>query len=53
MRSYDPKEWKRIILDFHKSDTLRKLLPILFAAGLYAGIIAFLEIRYMNSEEKT
>jgi len=53
MRSYNPKEWKTIILDFHKSDTLRQLFPILLAAGAYSWLIAFLEMRYIDPTEKT
>lgn len=49
MRSYDPKEWKTIILDFHKSDSLRKLLPVLAAAGIYTWAFAFIEKRYITS----
>ena len=49
MRSYDPKEWKTIVLDFHKSDSLRKLLPLLIAAGIYTWAFAFIERRYITS----
>ncbi|MEP6683557.1 MAG: bestrophin family ion channel, partial [Parafilimonas sp.] len=52
MRSYNPKEWKKIILDFHKSDTLRKLIPVLIAAGIYAFIIAFVELHYINTAQR-
>ncbi len=48
MRSYNPKEWKRIVLDFHKSDTLRKLIPVLIAIGVYAFAIAFIEKHYVD-----
>jgi len=51
MRSYNPKEWKTIILDFHKSDTLRQLVPILIVAGLYSAGLAFIEKRYINNSE--
>lgn len=50
MRSYNPKEWWKIVLDFHKSDTLRKLLPVLIAVGVYAFCIAFIEKHYVDSE---
>lgn len=53
MRSYNPKEWWKIVLDFHKSDTLRKLLPVLIAVGVYAFCIAFIEKHYVDSEHKT
>ena len=52
MRSYNPKEWSRIILDFHKSDTLRKLIPVLVAAGVYAFVIAYVELHFTNAAQK-
>ena len=48
MRSYNPKEWKTIILDFHKSDTLRKLIPVLLAAAVYAFFVAYIEKHYID-----
>src|SRR6516225_7702663 len=48
MRSYNPKEWKTIILDFHKSDTLRKLIPVLLASGVYAFAVAYIEKHYID-----
>ena len=48
MRSYNPKEWKTIILDFHKSDTLRKLIPVLLASGVYAFAVAYIEKHYVD-----
>jgi putative membrane protein len=48
MRSYNPKEWKTIILDFHKSDTLRKLIPALLATGAYTFVVAFIEKHHVD-----
>lgn len=53
MRSYNPKEWWKIVLDFHKSDTLRKLLPVLIGVGVYSFCIAFIERHYIDAEHKT
>lgn len=44
MISYNPKDWAGFIFRFHKSDTFRKLLPLMGAIGTYAGIIAWLEL---------
>jgi len=35
MISYNPKEWFTFIFKFHKSDTVRKLLPLLLGIGIY------------------
>ncbi len=44
MIEYNPKLWSRLIFQFHKSDTLRILLPSLIGVGLFAGLVAYLEI---------
>lgn len=40
-------------MDFHKSDTLRKLLPVLIGVGVYSFCIAFIERHYIDAEHKT
>lgn len=52
MRSYNPKEWGKIIFDFHKSDTLRKLIPVLLAMAVYAWIIAYVELHFVSAARK-
>jgi putative membrane protein len=51
MRSYNPKHWSAFILDFHKSDTLRKLLPLLAAVAAYSWLVAYLEMRYVQQPD--
>jgi len=46
MIKYNPKNWFSLIFEFHKSDTLRKLIYILLIYGLYATLIVFLELQY-------
>ena len=46
MVSYNTRDWFTFIFRFHKADTFRKLLPIMFAIGIYAGIIGYLEVIY-------
>ena len=46
MIKYNPKDWFSLIFEFHKSDTLRKLIYILLIYGLYATSIVFLELQY-------
>ncbi|HEU0110060.1 MAG TPA: bestrophin family ion channel [Flavisolibacter sp.] len=48
MISYNPKDWLRFIFNFHKADTVRKLLPLLFAMAIYSWFIAYLEIEYFK-----
>lgn len=39
MVDYNPKEWFRFITTFSRADTVRKLLPVIVAIGVYAFII--------------
>ncbi|HSK13218.1 MAG TPA: bestrophin family ion channel, partial [Phnomibacter sp.] len=48
MVSYNPHEWLRPLFYFHKSDTFRKLLPLLIGVGIYTGFVAWLEIKYIK-----
>jgi len=46
MISYNPKTWFEFLFRFHKSDTLRTLLPVIFGMCLYSAAVAYLEIEY-------
>ncbi|MBC3539338.1 bestrophin family protein [Rufibacter sediminis] len=54
MVNYNPKEWFIFIFRFSRSDTSRRLLPLLCAVGAYAGLVAYIELnhpRLFNSTE--
>lgn len=53
MVQYNPKDWITYIFKFHKSDTFRQLLPMMFFIGIYSGVIAYLELEYWNLSEKS
>jgi len=53
MVQYNPKDWITFIFKFHKSDTFRQLLPMMFFIGIYSGAIAYLELEYWNLSEKS
>ena len=48
MIAYNTKEWFTFIFRFHKSDTVRKLFPIMIAIGIYSGIVGYLEVGYLG-----
>lgn len=50
---YDPKDWLTFIFRLHKSDTVRKLAPMLLVISAYAGFIAFLELEYWQLSESS
>lgn len=51
MRIYNTKEWFNILFQFHKYDTLRKLLPLILVIAAYATGIAFIEVNYVQFDE--
>ncbi len=48
---YNPKAWFSVIFQFHKADTFKKLFPVMLFIGLYASIIAYLEINVFSLGE--
>jgi putative membrane protein len=48
MISYNTKDWFTFIFHFHKSDTVRKLFPIMIAIAIYASAVGYLEIYYFK-----
>lgn len=44
MKAYNPKDWTQLIFQFHKSDTIRMLLPAMIALALYSSILCYLDV---------
>ena len=53
MISYNTKDWITFIFKLQKADTFRTLLPIMFAIGIYSGIIGYLEVEYWKLTDKS
>jgi putative membrane protein len=53
MISYNTKDWFTFIFRFHKADTFRTLLPIMFAIGVYAALIGYAEVEYWKLSENS
>ncbi len=51
MIDYNPKEWFTFIFRFHKTDTLRKLLPVMAGIVVYCTVIAYYELNYIKLAE--
>lgn len=52
MVQYNPKDWITFIFRFHKSDTFRKLIPMMIFIGLYTYGVGYLELEYWKMSEK-
>jgi putative membrane protein len=48
MVTYNPKDWFKLILQFHKSDTFRILFFSLVSIGIYAAVIVYVEEHYFH-----
>ena len=46
MVAYNPKDWFTFIFRIHKSDTVRRLIPLILATCVYSLVIAYLELEY-------
>jgi len=44
MISYNPKDWITFIFRFHRSDTVRRLFPLIVLISVYSAGIAYLEL---------
>lgn len=45
---YNPKDWFYSTFYLHRSDTARKLFPLMIALAIYSGGIAFYELEYIK-----
>lgn len=52
MRIYNPKRWFDILFQIHKSDTLRKLFPMMLIIALYSALAVYAETRYVDLSDK-
>lgn len=47
MVTYNPKDWFKLIIHFHKSDTFRILFPTMLLLGSVTWAVCFVEKRYL------
>jgi ion channel-forming bestrophin family protein len=50
---YNPKDWLKLIFQFHKSDTFRILIPAMIAVGFYTFIVIYIEIEIWELKYKS
>jgi putative membrane protein len=48
MINYNPKDWSTFIFHIHKSDTFRKLWPLMLGVAVFSGLVAFLELNFFQ-----
>lgn len=53
MVTYNPKDWFKLIFQFHKSDTFRILFPTMASLGILTWGVCYLEKRYLHQDVPT
>ncbi|MDC0230464.1 hypothetical protein OAK19_00725 [Aureispira] len=48
MIKYNPKDWFSLIFEFHKSDTLRKMIYVLLLYGFYCLTFVYLKLNHTD-----
>ncbi|HET6227095.1 MAG TPA: bestrophin family protein [Bacteroidia bacterium] len=44
MKAYNPRHWFKLIFNFHKSDSIRLLIPAIVGLGLFSACISYLQV---------
>ena len=52
MVTYNPKDWYKLIIQFHKSDTFRRLFFSMISIGIYAGLVVYFELHFFHINTK-
>ena len=53
MIKYNPKDWFGLIFEFHKSDTLRKLIYVIIIYALFTAVVVYIELNFLHFETTT
>ncbi len=53
MVQYNPKDWLTFVFRIHKSDTFRKLIPMMLTIGIYSAAICYIELEYYKLNDKS
>jgi len=53
MISYNPKDWFIFLFRLHKSDTIRRLMPLLIGVAVYAALVTLAETTWLHLPESS
>ncbi len=48
MITYNPKDWFKLIIQFHKSDTFRRLIPAMIGIGVFTALVVTFEVYVLH-----
>ncbi|MGQ0827849.1 MAG: bestrophin family protein [Bacteroidota bacterium] len=44
MKAYNPKDWTKLIFDFHRSESFKMILPAMIALAMYSAVLCFVDV---------
>jgi len=44
MKAYNPKDWTKLIFDFHRTESFKMVLPAMIALALYSAVLCYLDV---------
>lgn len=44
MKAYNPKDWFRLIFDFHRSDSFKMVMPAMITLLVYSAILCYVDV---------
>lgn len=44
MKAYNPKDWTKLIFDFHRSDSFKMILPAMIALTVYSSALCYIDV---------
>src|SRR5687768_4482014 len=53
MLIYNPKDWIHFLFRIHRSDTLRKLFPLMVFVFVFSLAVAYWEMEYLHLSDKS
>jgi putative membrane protein len=53
MKAYNPKDWFKLIFDFHRSDSLKMIMPAMGALLVYSGVLCYLDVEAQEIKLKS
>jgi len=44
MKAYNPKDWTRLIFDFHRTESFKMVLPAIIVLIIYSSVLCFIDV---------
>jgi len=44
MKAYNPKDWFKLIFDFHRADSFKMVMPAILTLSVYSAVLCYLDV---------